>query len=80
MACGPSHARAGRTAWLLLITEFAGCKDRTAAQARLDAFRESVLPGTEFRITLYQATADDLCTLQVDPDGGRHAHPRCEES
>jgi hypothetical protein len=69
-----------KTIKLLLIAEFAGCKDRATAEARLDAFRESVLPGTEFGITLFQATADDLSTFRVDPHGGRFAYPRCEES
>lgn len=43
-------------------------------EARLDAFRESVLPGSQYDITLYQATAKDITEFKkrglLEPEPG----------
>ena len=62
---------------LLLIAELevAGGNPLATAQAKLDAFREAVLP-SDYGITLYQATAEDLVAfigpLWKSVEGGGH--------
>jgi hypothetical protein len=52
----------------LLVAEIAEAGDDEArAQELLDAFRESVLPSSEYGLTIYRATAQDLQSFGVTP-------------
>jgi hypothetical protein len=60
---------------LLCIVEIEGARDSDAAQRRLDAFRESVLPDLEHGITIYRvadpADLDGAILLDGRPLGAR---------
>lgn len=53
---------------LLLVGEFevSGPDPLASARAQLDAFREAVQPASEYGLTLYQATAEDVASIAVD--------------
>lgn len=54
---------------LVLVAEFnpTVISDTAEAQRQLDAFREAVLPGVEFGITLYRANTADMGQARKDP-------------
>jgi hypothetical protein len=62
---------------LLLVGEFEvnGPNPMEAARAQLDAFRETVQPATEYGLTLYQATAEDLAGFGTSPRNARGIDP-----
>jgi hypothetical protein len=60
---------------LLLVGEFEvrGPNLLESARAKLDAFREAVQPATEYGLTLYQATAEDLAVFATPATPGHVA-------
>jgi hypothetical protein len=55
---------------LLLVAEIdvEGGNPEAEARARLDAFREAVVPSQNYGITLYLATAQDVASLTSPPE------------
>jgi hypothetical protein len=52
--------------------------DEERAQELLDAFRESVLPSSEYGLTFYRATAQDLQSFGVTPPANYSNATPCE--
>lgn len=57
------------TVRVLLLAEFYHCANEAEAQARLDRFREKILPAHRYGICLSRATEEDFALFEELPLG-----------